>query len=137
MPPALYCRVYGTANLARAAARFGEEGWALFAGNLAQAAERVKEGVQSRYLTVNSSGPDTRGADGVVVRVAGARSKVVGAAVAQSLRRSEMPNLRRPNYAGRMLELAFKPALQAERGYVVVKAKEALEEAKALYWRDS
>lgn len=126
----LYCRVHGTAGLAKAAQRFGEEGWALFVHDLGEAADKIKEGVQQRYLTVNSSGPDERGAEGVDTRV-----NAKGAAVFQTLRKSENVSLRRPNYGPRMMLKAFRPALQADRAYVVAQARAALEEAKLLYWR--
>lgn len=126
----LYLRVHGTAGLTRAAQKFGEEGYALFIKNLGDAAEKIAEGVRQRYLTVNKSGPDQRGADGVVVRL-----NPKGAAVAQSLRKSEFPSLRRPNYGPRMLAKAFIPAMRADRADVVARAKAALEEAKNLYWR--
>lgn len=127
--PGLYVRTSGTTGLARASARFGTEGYALFIGELTRAGERVKQGVQGRYLTVNTR-PDTRGAGGITL-MPGLR----GAEIGQSIRPSEDLSRRRPNYGPRMMLKAFIPALKAERGYVVEQAKAALETAKALYWR--
>jgi hypothetical protein len=127
--PGLYVQTRGTVGLARAAAKFTTEGYALFLGELTKAGERVKQGVQERYLTVNQQ-PDVRGAGGITLRT-GLR----GAEVGQSIRKSEDASLRRPNYGPRMMLKAFIPALKAERTYVVVQAKAALETAKALYWR--
>jgi hypothetical protein len=126
----LYLRVHGTAGLARAASRFSEEGYALFLRGLGEGAKDIEAGVKSRYLTVNKQ-PDTRGSEGVSSRVS-----PKGAAVFQTLRKTEFPSNRRPNYGPRMLARAFIPAMREDRARVVADAKLALEEAKKLYWHD-
>jgi hypothetical protein len=126
----LYLRVHGTAGLSRAATRFTEQGYALFLKGLGQGAKDIEQGVKSRYLTVNAT-PDNRGSEGISSRV-----NAKGAAVFQTLRKTEFPSNRRPNYGPRMLAKAFIPAMREDRARVVANAKAALEEAKKLYWHD-
>jgi len=121
-------RVYGTREMAAAARAFGEEGYALFIESLFEAAEAVKEGVVSRYLTVNKR-PDQRGADGIIHR-----ADATGAVVIQTIRRSEDPSLRRPSYGPRMIRLAFLPSMAEHAPFVVAEAEKALAEARRLFW---
>lgn len=124
-------RVYGTREMATAARAFGEAGYALFIEALFEAAAVVKDGVVSRYLTVNKR-PDNRGASGIIHR-----ADATGAVVIQTIRRSEDPSLRRPNYGPRMIRKAFLPSMADHAPYVVAEAEKALAEARRLFWNSA
>lgn len=110
----------------------GNEGWVLLEKHLLAAGERVAGSTRQHYLEVNSSGPDIRGAGGIR-----AQASTKGAFVVQTIRKSEFPSLRRPNYGPRMMRKAFLPAAWGNRGYTLAQAALAVEEAKLLYWRDA
>jgi len=124
--------VSGLEGLAAAARGMANGGWAILEKHLLAAGERVATSTRSYYLDVNKSGPDIRGSTGVR-----AEASARGAFVVQTIRKSDFPSLRRPNYGPRMMRKAFLPAAWANRGYTLAQAALAVEEAKALYWHDA
>lgn len=111
-----------------AAAAMGTQGWELLERHLLVAGDHVAAGVRSRYLTVNAN-PDERGAGGI-----DNQASTRGAFVVQTIRKSEFPDLRRPNYGPRMMRKAFLPAAWEAREFTLAQAALAVEEARAVYW---
>lgn len=125
---AVTVRIVGLKEMARAAAAFGNGSWELLREHLLAAGDHVAGGVRGRYLTVNRA-PDNRGAGGI-----DNQASIRGAYVVQTIRKSEFPGLRRPNYGPRMMRKAFLPAAWAGRNYTLLQAQMAIEEAKRIYW---
>lgn len=123
--------VTGLEGLAAAARGMANGGWAILEKHLLAAGERVATSTRTHYLDANLS-PDVKGAMGVR-----AEASARGAFVVQTIRKSEFPSLRRPNYGPRMMRKAFLPAAWENRGYTLTQAALAVEEAKALYWHDA
>lgn len=124
--------VSGLEGLVASAKAFGDAAQALLNEHLLAAGERVAASTREYYLTVNSSGPDATGAGGVR-----AEASARGAFVVQTIRKSEFPEMRRPNYGPRMMRKAFLPAAYQNRAYTLLQATLAVEEARALYWHDA
>jgi hypothetical protein len=128
---AVTVQISGLEGLAAAAQAMSNGSWALLEKHMLTAGERVAEGSRSRYLTANRS-PDIRGSEGIR-----AEASAGGAFVVQTIRKSDFPELRRPNYGPRMMRKAYLPAAWQSRGYTLMQAALAIEEARALYWKDA
>lgn len=128
---AVTVQVSGLEGLTAAAMAMSNGSWALLEKHLLAAGQRVAEGAQSRYLTANAQ-PDIKGSTGIRAEASGR-----GAFVVQTIRKSPFPELRRPNYGPRMMRKAFLPSAWENRSYTLTQAALAIEEAKALYWKDA
>lgn len=124
--------ISGLEGLVATARAFGNGAQALLEEHLLAAGERVAATTREKYLTVNSSGPDVHGSSGIRAEASGR-----GAFVVQTIRKSEFPEMRRPNYGPRMMRKAFLPAAYQNRAYTLMQAQLAVEEARALYWHDA
>ena len=128
---AVTVQISGLEGLAAAARAFANGAQSLLDQHLLAAGRKVAADTRRYYLEVNQR-PDVKGSTGVREE-----ASLRGAFVVQTLRKAENESLRRPNYGPRMMMKAFLPAAWENRAYTLMQAQLAVEEARALYWRDA